>query len=93
MTDYKPKADFTVTHGEYMDIPERRIDVATCRKYGYQVIETEDKGDIHLNCYYNSEGKAVAQKFRQVDAKNFAWRGEARKAGPLVSTCSRRARS
>ena len=57
-----------------MDIPDRRINADTCRKYGYQVIETEDKGEIHVNTYYK-DGVPVAQKYRLADTKEFAWRG------------------
>lgn len=61
-------------------IPERRIDENTCRKYGYQVLEHPEKGDIHINSFYKN-GELIAQKYRRVDTKEFSWRGNAREAG------------
>ena len=81
VTSERPPADFKVIHGKYMDIPERRLEAATCRRYGYEVIETEDKGDIHVNSYFDKNGKVIAQKFRQQETKDFRWRGAANQAG------------
>ena len=74
----QPK-DWTAVYGEYRDLPDRRIEEATCRKFGYQVRDSE-KGDIHINTYYN-DGVPVAQKYRLSETKEFKWRGQARDAG------------
>ena len=82
VSEAKPVAgDWTpVRSGEYQDIPERRLEEKTLRKYGYSVVSSEEKGEIHIANFYN-DGALVAQKFRKVEDKTFAWRGNARSAG------------
>lgn len=74
----QPK-DWDAVYGEIRDLPDRRINAETCRKYGYQVIDSE-KGEIHVNTYYK-DGVPVAQKYRLADTKEFKWRGNSQAAG------------
>ncbi len=81
MKEPPPKADFKIRSGTYRDLSDRRLEETTLRKYGYQVIDSEAVGEVHLNSYYNSDNKVIAQKFRQVEGKQFKWTGEPRLAG------------
>lgn len=66
--------------GQIRSMPDRKIDEATCRKFGYQILDHPEKGEIHINTYYNA-GQMVAQKYRLADTKEFKWRGASREAG------------
>lgn len=59
----------------YKAIPERGITRATCEKYG--VAATDEK---HVYPYYDADGKAIAQKVRFVDKKEFAASGNFKEA-------------
>ena len=72
--------DWAPVSGTYQDIPERRLEEKTLRKFNYQVIEHPDKGEVHVASFFNGGG-LVAQKFRKVNDKSFAWRGDSRSAG------------
>lgn len=75
----QPK-DWKPVFGQIRSMPDRRIDEATCRKFGYQILDHPEKGEIHINSYYKN-GNMVAQKYRNAETKEFKWRGAAREAG------------
>lgn len=79
MTERPQPKDWTMVYGEYRDLPERRLDAATLRKYGYQIVDS-DRGEIHVNTFYK-DGAPIAQKYRLEDTKEFKWRGDSRAAG------------
>ena len=73
----QPK-DWTAVYGEYRDLPSRRLEEKTLRKYGYQIKDVS-AGEMHINTYY-SNGVPIAQKYRLDDTKEFRWRGDSRAA-------------
>ena len=60
----KPK-DWKPIFGEIRAMPDRKIEEATCRKFGYQILNHPEKGEIHINTYYKN-GNMIAQKYIQV---------------------------
>lgn len=72
--------DWTPVTGSYQDIPERRLEEKTLRKFNYQVVNHPEKGEVHVASFFNG-GAMVAQKFRKVEDKSFAWRGDSRSSG------------
>ena len=79
ITVRKTMGEWKPLYGESTDLPERRLNQDTLRKFNYQVINHPEKGDIHIANFY-SNGTLVAQKYRGPD-KQFRWRGESRSAG------------
>jgi twinkle protein len=56
--------------GDYRPIPDRKISVATCEKYGYQINDTyKDDCDTHIAPYHNENGDLCAQHLRFVGTK------------------------
>lgn len=65
--------DFEFYHdAEYKGIPDRRIDVDTCKKFG---VKTTAKGS-HLFPAYDAQGTLVAIKERFYPDKLFKWHGD-----------------
>ena len=59
--------------GEIMDLPARKINKDTCKRYDYRVGKVNGK-PVHIANYKNSEGHITAQKFRYED-KSFSCNG------------------
>ena len=60
-------------NGTYNDLPKRKLSLATCRKFNYQI--GEHKGQqAHIANYYDSNYKIEAQHIRYPD-KGFSWIG------------------
>ena len=68
--------------GSYADLPKRGLREDTCRKFGYQIGNTEDGRPLHLANHRNTTGSIVAQKIRGAD-KHFSWLGERGACLPL----------
>lgn len=79
-TDYKPVV--RLLQGTYADLPKRSVREATCRKFSYQIGNTEDGRPIHIANHRNATGAIVAQKIRGAD-KHFSWLGERGACLPL----------
>lgn len=74
-----PKGSELLTGLNYQDLPHRKINEETCRKFGYSV--TRYKGEIvEVAPYHDKDGKTVAQKVRDPQ-KNFTVRGSLGNAG------------
>ena len=73
----QPK-DWEAIYGEFRDLPRRRLDEATLRKFNYQIKDTA-KGEMHI-CTFYDKGAPIAQKYRLDDTKDFRWRGDSRSA-------------
>ena len=66
------------THKElsFTSIPDRHIELETCKKYGVQTGFNKHDQEIHLYPYYSKEGDNVINKVRVVDEKKFYSEGE-----------------
>lgn len=65
----------TVNDGEFADLTDRGISVATARKYGVKVSKNSD-GSIAKHHYpYYIKNEAVSTKVRNTGDKSFAWLG------------------
>ena len=75
-----PKAevqgDWTPYGGAFQDLPDRQINVKTCRMYGYKKAQVGDQEFDFYNSY-DADGNLVAQKLRGAN-KQFKWKGNAR---------------
>lgn len=61
--------------GEYQDLHARKLDEATCRKFGYQVGADKRGNAVQIAPYRDASGRLVAQKIRGKD-KRFEVIGE-----------------
>ena len=68
--------------GSYADLPKRGLREDTCRKFGYQIGNTEDGRPIHIANHRDSSNAIVAQKIRGAN-KHFSWLGERGACLPL----------
>ena len=68
----RPKAEFNPYRGRATELPSRRIDEKTCRRYGYQVASSNGK-EFHIANYYRNQ-QLVAQHLRGPN-KDFKWTG------------------
>ncbi len=59
--------------GEITDLPARKINRDTCKRYDYRVGKANGK-PVHIANYKNSEGSLNAQKLRYED-KSFSCNG------------------
>jgi twinkle protein len=59
--------------GQYLDIPTRKINQETCKRFSYAIGEHNGK-PCHIANYRNMEGATVAQKYRYAD-KTFRCEG------------------
>lgn len=59
--------------GEILDIPSRKINRDTCKRYGYTVGNLRGE-PVHIATYRNMDGTVVAQKYRTKD-KGFQCEG------------------
>ena len=66
-----PKKVTVLLTGDVAAIPDRGISWATCD--AYKVMQTNGK---HIYPYFDKDGKYVAQKIRDVEAKDFAVKGQ-----------------
>ena len=69
--------------GSVDKIPERCLNLKTCRKYSYRV-STYKNRPIHIATYRDFDGRAVFQKIRFIDTKEFFIIG---KTEPLLFGC------
>ena len=69
--DYGRKQVTILLTGDIAPISERGISRATCE--AYNVMQTNGK---HIYPYFDKEGKYVAQKVRDVEAKDFSVKGQ-----------------
>lgn len=60
--------------GSYQDLIKRGIREDTCRKFGYQVGEYQDR-TVHIAPYYDASGTLIAQKIR-TQTKDFPVLGD-----------------
>ena len=65
--------------GRVQAIPNRKLDEATCKHWGYEIGEYKGK-PCHIANYKDSQGRTVAQKIRQPN-KEFAFTGDAKAVG------------
>ena len=66
-------------HGRVQAIPNRRLDEATCKLWGYEVGEFNGK-PCHIANYRDVTGKAIAQKIR-LPNKEFTFSGSTKDVG------------
>lgn len=64
-----------LSKGILSSIPDRKLNVATCKSYGVTVEKTNEAVTKHIYPYYNSEGKHVGNKTRIVATKEFRSEG------------------
>lgn len=72
----KPQSN--LLDGEYTALSKRKIDLETCRRYGYQVGLLNNE-QVQIANYKTANGTTVAQKIRTRD-KQFKWIGDASQA-------------
>ncbi len=65
--------------GRVQALPNRRLDEATCRLWGYEVGEYNGQ-HCHIANYRDASGRVLAQKIRLPD-KKFLFTGDAKEAG------------
>ena len=75
----KKESSTGLIHVEFADIPKRKLDEDTCRRWGYG-IGMYKGGRVHVAQYMGPNGSVVAQKLRDAD-KNFCWLGESKSVG------------
>jgi|TARA_R100001530_G_scaffold29831_2_gene23444 twinkle protein len=63
----------------YQSIPDRNIELETCKKYNVQVGINRSNQEVHLYPYYNKEGKHISNKVRVVEDKTFYSEGDKKK--------------
>ena len=62
--------------GEFIGIPDRNINIDTCRKYGVKCLSSEDKITKHIYHYVDKNNRHIANKIRVVDNKSFSTEGD-----------------
>ena len=60
----------------FTTIPDRHIELETCKKYGVKTGFNKHDQEIHTYPYYSKEGDHVINKIRVVDEKKFYSEGE-----------------
>jgi len=70
------KADF-----KYSDIADRKISLATCKKYDVSVAKEGNMVTQHQYKYYDENGRHLASKYRRTKDKAFWSEGDLSKAG------------
>ena len=60
----------------YTAIPDRKIDIDTCKKYDVKTGFNSKDQEVHIYPYHDKEGKVVANKIRVVAEKKFYSEGE-----------------
>ena len=73
------KLPSTLIDSEYQALPNRGLDLDTCKKWGYGVA-TRNGSPVHVATYTDSKGQPIAQKVRY-PGKNFQILGDAKKMG------------
>lgn len=70
-----------LTSGEYSALGKRHLSEETCKHFGYQVGDFNDK-KVQIANYRNADNEIVSQKLRFAN-KDFTWCGSAKAALPL----------
>jgi twinkle protein len=70
------KADY-----KYADISDRRISLATCKKYDVSVAKSGNMITHHQYKYYDENGKHIGSKFRRTSDKEFWSEGDLSSCG------------
>lgn len=70
-----PMIEYTFDH-----LADRRISKTTCQKFRYGTAMIDGKR-VHVAEYCDHSGRPVAQHIRQLDPKDFGWRGEPKAVG------------
>jgi twinkle protein len=65
----------------FSDIPDRKIALATCKKYSVTVMKTGTLIDQHMYMYYDSNSNHIASKFRRTSDKQFWSEGNLSECG------------
>ena len=73
------KLPSTLIDSEYQALPNRGLDLDTCKKWRYGVA-TRSGSPVHVATYTDSKGQPIAQKVRY-PGKNFQILGDAKKMG------------
>jgi twinkle protein len=64
-----------LSKGILSSIPDRKLNVATCKSYGVTVEKTNEAVTKHIYPYYNSDRKHIGNKTRVVATKEFRSEG------------------
>ena len=72
-TNTQSRMSSNFIQGESLDIPSRKLNRETCKRYGYTIGSLDGK-PCHIANYRNMEGAIVAQKYRFAD-KTFRCEG------------------
>jgi twinkle protein len=65
----------------FSDIPDRKIALATCKKYSVTVMKTGTLIDQHMYMYYDNNSNHIASKFRRTSDKQFWSEGNLSECG------------
>ena len=67
--------------GEYLPLTDRNISLDTAKKYGIETVKSSNgQTNQHVYRYEDKKGSLIGVKVRDIETKEFSWKGDAGKA-------------